>query len=51
MSATTWITAGVILAGVTGLFTLFRTRNRRDDKGAVSDQWVSQHRADQTYDR
>jgi hypothetical protein len=50
MSSTNWIAVGVIFAGIAGLFTLLKGRPRKDTHGAVSDQWVAQHRSDHTYD-
>jgi hypothetical protein len=51
MSSTTWIAVGIIVAAGAGILTLLKSRmTRKEDFGAVSDQWVAQHRADHTYD-
>jgi hypothetical protein len=46
MSSTIWIGIGAIAAGVAAVFTLIRGQLRKDNRGAVSDQWVAQHRSD-----
>jgi hypothetical protein len=46
MSSTTWIAIGAIIAAVTALLTRMKFQPRKDTHGAVSDQWVAQHRSD-----
>ena len=54
MSSTTWIAIGIFLFGATGIITLLKMRGgggRDESHGAVSDQWIAQHRTDRPYDR
>jgi hypothetical protein len=51
MSNAAWVAVGVIVAGGAAVLTLLKVHSRKSDHGAVSDQWVAEHRADHILDR
>ena len=46
-----WIVAGLSVAGaITALLTSWQRRNHHSNLGAVSDQWIAEHRVGQGHD-
>jgi cell division septation protein DedD len=51
MSNITWIAVGAMVLVASGVLALVRRRGRRKQNyGAVSDQWIAQHRPENPYD-
>ena len=45
-----WIVGGVLVAGIVALLSVRQKSGQELDLGAVSNQWVAEHRLGQTHD-